>query len=658
MLESKKNSESIENDTNLVKNAGINVGGNFESLVLKSSVQIPDKSLFIKEIIEDDSEVLLITMPRRWGKSCNLDMLERFLSIPVADDGTLTDIKKTTNYKLFFGNQKALKPLKITKAVILKSDEGTITQESIDYYYAKHPVIRIDFKNCKGSSLEEVEEGVIVELQNCFEKHAYLTSSTQLNPKEKEIAKKYIEATTLVDLTAKEIKNGLKFLSKLLFKHYGKKVWLLIDEYDAAANKAYRELDKKTTNSIVNFFRELFETSLKGNESHLYKGLLTGVQYIAQSGMLSGLNNLTKYNITKHKYAQYYGLTQLEFKDLTDQFGLSGSQLEGVKDWYNGYQLQSPSVDGKIEYIDKYNIWSVVNYLNNTDSGLVSYWEKSGSIDFIRQIFKQNIVKDKIEALIDGKSTVFTLKTDFSVDDFKALKEITYLRGNQAITRQGINVLFSYFFITGYLTIGDKGGLYKFPNKEIKYEMGNKILEYYETIYNIDSDKIYELSNSLQRIFDGNEAEKSSIPSFIKNTFVSEFFPKFQEIIDSCKLVNDKTDNEGIFANEDVVHSILNYIGLQTIRTKFATEVYTDKLGAKERGRADILICNKKTGLIIEVKYGKDSSDAKDQATSYEKLINHLPEQVYIGISVSDKKKVSLSGEIRKSDGSVDIFEI
>ena len=120
---------------------------------------------------------------------------------------------------------------------------------------------------------------------------------------------------------------------------------------------------------------------------------MTGVQYIVKSGMLSGLNNLSKYNVTSTKYSKYYGINQEEMDLLSENFGIDESKAEKIKDWYNGYQSNIGTAEQPI-FIDKYNIWSVVNYLNKQSDGFKSYWEKSGSVsDFLYILLKNKSFK-------------------------------------------------------------------------------------------------------------------------------------------------------------------------------------------------------------------------------------------------------------------------
>ena len=629
---------TLEEGTIAVKPQGIYSGGNFDELARKSSIFV-DKSLFIKEIIESEDKVTLITMPRRWGKSLNLDMLKRFLSIEInKETGSVIPHIETDNYKLFaggeielgFGDTKKLTKLKI-------ADENYFIKRQ-----GQFPVISIDFKDCKAGSFIEIKELVIQRIEELFLKFGYLETSDKIYSGKITVSKQYEELLSNIK-SAKDFQNGIKDLSELLYAHHDQKVWILIDEYDAAANDSYRKLDNEEAQKVADLFRTILEPALKGNDN-LEKAVITGVQYIVKSGMLSGLNNLAKYSIQNYKYSQYYGVTQEEMDILLSHFNIKDDKRDKIKDWYNGYQEK---VTNTGLYIDKYNIWSVVQYLNKQETGFKSYWEESGSIDFLKNLFKRQLVQDKINKLIDGESISFELYTDFSVDNFQVLKEMINLGSNKEINDFGLDILFSYFFITGYLT-EDGDGRYKLPNKEIKHEMGKRIVEYYKTIYRLDQDKLKDLTNILQEIIDKTQSfdDKKKKVDFIKESFISKFQLKFQELVRECKLVNDKDSSDGIFANEDVIHSILNYIGIQVVNSSFGSEVYTNKIHSQGKGRVDFTIKNRNTGLIIEVKYGGNADEALAQAKTYENLIHDQEDKIFIGFNISESKNLTLSYEI------------
>ena len=645
-------SSDVYLDTQAKLQPRIKRDGDFKDLVTQSTI-FADKSLLIKDIIEDSDTTLLISMPRRWGKTVNLDMLKRFLEIPVDNNGEPISRESTDNYQIFHekcvlqpDNSKSL--LKISQSKILIQDsEHIFNRKEFDALdlQGTFPVIYIDFKNCKAENYESVKKNITAELSDTFNQHSYLQESTKLSSHQREEVRQYMEGSkdTIIE-------RGLKILSKALQDHHAKKVWILIDEYDAVANFAYRKFDTENLGNTIDLFTRIYEIALKNNSS-LQKGVLTGVQYIAQSGMLSGLNNLGKFDFTSAQYAQHYGLDQNEVDLFFEHFEVPKALGDKAKLWYNGYKVKkycpgNPEVHLK-QVVSKYNVWSIVSYLKVGEfNNFKSYWEKSGNINFLDALFRKPEVREQVEKLVDSISIYLVRKDDFSVNDFVQLKNM--IGGNTEITPGGLSVLFSYLFICGYLTIdGETQNYYQLPNMEIKYEVGQKLIDYYKTICTIDPQKIQGLTNILQSVMDIKEPDQNNI----KRSF-RKFYDQFKEMIKGITLVVDKND-EGMFTNEDIVHSMLNYIVLQTQHSTFGSEVYTRKLHSDKKGRADIKITNDDVGMIIEVKCvpvqtreDGHMKDAIEQAMSYCNLIKDTNNNIFVAINVDRKMKTPEEGSI------------
>ena len=626
-------------------------GGDFRTLVTQSTF-FADKSLLIKAVIEDAVEGLLITMPRRWGKTVNLDMIKRFLEIPVDRHGKVIEKKNTDNYKLFAGGEiddsilgkLALLPLEISSVKLFNTIEALDIQGT-------YPVIYFDLKNCKADDFHTVERLMRAELGQVFSDHAYLLEkNSKLSAHQRRSVMQYLEESEDV-----LIERGLKVLSRALYDYHGqKKVWILIDEYDAVINEAYENpnfsyADLKRTVSLL---KRLYEISLKKNDS-LERAVVTGVQFIAKASAGSGLNNLDKVDITTPQYAPYYGLSQEEFEQFFKIFGVPDEYFEDARRWYNGYtvrvydQLQHRVTD---ELESKYNVWSVVSYLKAADfKNFESHWEDSGSLDFLGSLFGSPLVKEGIERLMeekDGKFSAiqFTRERSFSDKDFMILKEM--MGGNKVVEKEGANILFSYLFSLGYLTVDalDRNA-YRLPNREIKHEMGKRLLEYYQTINTVDYVKIQGLTNVLQEIMDTSVVDRVLLQASLR-----KFYDQFKETIQAVKFVNDE-EEEGVLVNEDVIHSILNYIALQVQYAAFGSEIYTTKLDSKDSkkdGKADIKIANEKIGIIIETKCVPTSGrgnrrmrDALKQAINYRRLLDTTVPNLFIAINVEKEAGIS-----------------
>jgi hypothetical protein len=335
---------------------------------------------------------------------------------------------------------------------------------------------------------------------------------------------------------------------------------------------------------------------------------------------------------------------------LLEHFNIKEKEYK-IKDWYDGYKSNIGTVEEPI-FIDKYNIWSVVNYLNNQSEGFKSYWENNSLGEIInKKILKNHFIKDIVEDLINNRNLVLTkLTSDFSVSDFQTLKSIIDDYDQIEIAQDGIDLLFSYLFITGYLTNTSTTNEYSIPNKEIKIEFETKIKDYYNQIFNISPSEFNELTKNIDSIF--SEEDVNNISSIVRRSFA----PKLSSLISKLKLYNKGDDievNKGLFANEDLMHSLLNNIAIQIVNAKFASERHTTKMNG-EKGRADIVIEKNNKGIVIEMKYNaKDVKMALEQAKEYIELVKDADTKIFMGCNITDQQEVFISGEILSGNESI-----
>ena len=312
-----------------------------------------DKSLFIKEFLDSGSKVLLITRPRRWGKTLTLSMLQHFLSKEVEGLPTagLFENLKIANY---------------------------LNDPKYKKYQGTHPVIFITFKDLKGNTFEEIKQIIIERISNLYSDYEYILQA--LSNKEvfsfgQANLNKYKNKFTKImngEASNAELIGSMKFLSELLKKYYGKKVFILIDEYDNAINDSF---DKpEILKNLTDFFSGLLGNCLKDNDENLEKGLITGILRVAKANIFSGLNNPTEETILDTRFSEYYGFTETEVNKLLEQTGIS-NQLE-IKDWYNGYIIGNNTI---------YNPWSIMHCINNKGS-LEPYWANSANPKIIEDL--------------------------------------------------------------------------------------------------------------------------------------------------------------------------------------------------------------------------------------------------------------------------------
>jgi hypothetical protein len=344
----------------------------FKTLLLNSNVFV-DKSLMIKELLEDNGAVTLITRPRRWGKSINMDMVRRFLEIELDTEGNPLPLEERVNYKLFvggevdsgFGETKELKALKIASITNAMKRQG------------QSPVIFITFKSVEGSSYHDIKQGVKSQLRKLFQSHRYLANSDKLASDERADFNHYL----FEEVTLDNIKNSLAILSHLLYKHYNRKPWVLIDEYDTPINSAYRWFgtNEAEFQKVLEIFRGIMKSTFKketgDQELPVERGVITGILRIAKAELFSGLNNVSEYSLLDEPFAKVYGFTEAEVEELLTKVPLDTSP-EKIKDWYNGYKFGGEII---------YNPWSIMRCLASKGK-LDHYWIDSGGTGWIDHI--------------------------------------------------------------------------------------------------------------------------------------------------------------------------------------------------------------------------------------------------------------------------------
>lgn len=379
-----------------------------------------DKTLFIKEIFDDKAEVTLITRPRRWGKTLNMSMLEHFFSI---------EMPRMDNRGMFDNLQ------------IATVDDGYYMQHNRQY-----PVIFVSFKGVNQDSFEDALEKIKDLMRNLFRRFSdILLNSEKLNIVDKKQFNEYLDP----GVSQVVLEDALFVLSDLLSKHYNdKKVYILIDEYDAPLNNAYIY---DYVVRMTAFMKNLLTAALKGN-NYLKKGVMTGVFRISRDSMLSGLNNLQVFSVFGNRYAPYFGFSEAEVGELFSASGLSG-KIEEARGHYNGYQIGGCML---------YNPWSIVNCL---DSGgvLDVYWINTADDRLLKMIFldaSEQIKAQLQQFLLEPQKTLHAPISDAA--RFDNLKDDE-------------TMFWSLLLATGYLTARckDKCDLYyqcdlRIPNQEVR----------------------------------------------------------------------------------------------------------------------------------------------------------------------------------------------
>ena len=383
-----------------------------------------DKTLFIKEFLDQKPLVSLFTRPRRFGKTLNMDMLRVFFEISEED---------TSKY---FEN----------KAIWRCGEEYRRQQ-------GQYPVVFLTFKDVKFDSWKATLDKIKDLLQEEFGRHQEIADSDRLAEYEKNYFAKIINGeVSEVDLTV-----SLAKLSQMLTKHYGKAPIIIIDEYDTPIQEGY---SKDFYDEIIGFMRNFFSGAFKDNKNLTY-GFLTGILRIAQESIFSGLNNLTVNSVMDEKYDQFFGFTASEVRDMLEYYGVLDKEAE-LKDWYDGYLFGSTEI---------YNPWSVINYISK---GCIpqAYWVNTGKNEILEDVLKvaTDDITERLYSLLQGEKVIAQID-----------QNVVY----RSLSEDPANI-YSLLLVAGYLKTPKKelqaDGSYlcevSIPNREIAAVYKSEILSH------------------------------------------------------------------------------------------------------------------------------------------------------------------------------------
>ena len=348
---------------------GIAIGeSDFKSIIERNDYYF-DKTQWIEELIKDSARIKLFTRPRRFGKTLNMTTLKYFFSMRNAEE----------NKKLFEG-------LDISKSEYFK-------------YQGQYPVLFLSLKDVKQSTWESCFAAIKDLVDGLYSDYEEVRENLSLK-QQKKFDKIYL------DEEKTEYKKSLRFLCECIYKHYGKKVILLIDEYDTplVAANMYEYFEGEARD----FFRDFYSTVLKDNE-YLEMAVLTGIVRVAKENIFSGLNNLEVYDIFNPKYPSYFGLTQKEVESALKYYEVD-FEIDKVRDWYDGY---------KFDGIEIYNPWSITKYLKYKELG--AYWVNTSDNLLIYDTLKKGDLEiiEELKQLIERKELVKSLDKGFSFEDLK-----------------------------------------------------------------------------------------------------------------------------------------------------------------------------------------------------------------------------------------------
>ncbi len=398
--------------------------------IRKDGFYYVDKTGLIKGLLENRAYVNLFTRPRRFGKTLNMSMLKYYFE--VGSDSTLFD------------------GLEISRE-----------RKLCERYMGKFPVIAISLKGVEGENFEEAKGMLRRTIGREAIRFPFLKDSEHLSKTEQLQYQKLIELDVRGDFAMADglLRDSLLLLSQLLWKHYGQKVVLLIDEYDVPLDKAYQ---LEYYDSMVKLIRGLLGQVLKTNDS-MYFAVLTGCLRISKESIFTGFNNFKVFSVMDVGYNEYFGFTDQEVQALLSYYGFT-EQYGIIKEWYDGYHFGNLNI---------YCPWDVMNYCFDLRVDVSvspkNYWANTSSNDIVRRfIHKANSSARKdIEILMEGGSIQKKIRPELTYRDFDS----------------DIDNLWSILFTTGYLTWIGQGEVFTnlvIPNREIRWIFTDQIYEWFK----------------------------------------------------------------------------------------------------------------------------------------------------------------------------------
>lgn len=504
---------------------------NFEKLRQEDFYYI-DKTRLIEQLLTRWGEVNLFTRPRRFGKSLNMSMLQSFFEI--GKDKTLFDGLRISD-----------------------------NQELCEEYQGKFPVVSFSLKGINGATYEEARRFLIKTINEEARRLSVLSDSAELDETDHEL---------LTQLKKKEMTNdslvySIRELTELLEKHYGRKVIVLIDEYDVPLAKAN---ENGYYDEMVLLIRNLFENALKTNSS-LKFAVLTGCLRIAKESIFTGLNNFKVYSITDKSFDETFGFTDAEVRELLRYYGQE-KYYETVKEWYDGYRFGN---------VDVYCPWDVINFCSDhlADPGLEpkNYWANTSGNSvishFIDSVGKpQKLTRMELEQLVNG-----------GIVQKEINSELTYKE-----LYSSIDNLWSTLFMTGYLTQRGEfsGNRYNLviPNREIRNIITNHILKMFKENVKDDGKTVSDLCDALL----------NQNPEKVESIF-TEYMKKTISIRDTFAQKPTK---------ENFYHGLL--LGILGFKENWS--VISNRESGDGFGDILIRIEDEDMGIVIEVKYADDGN--------------------------------------------------
>ena len=520
--------------------------------IRKNGFYYVDKTNLIEQLFSNWGEVNLFTRPRRFGKTLNMSMLKSFFEIGA--DPTLFE-------GLYISKNKQL----------------------CDEHMGKHPVIFLSLKNVEGLTFEAAKYQMIELIGKEATRFSFLSQRDRLNAADKSVYLSFIKRIEGRYAMNEDLLYGsLQTLSELLYKHYGKKTVILIDEYDVPLDKAFQHGYYR---EMVALIRAMFGKALKTNDA-LEFAVLTGCLRVSKESIFTGLNNFKILSITDSRFDEQFGFTDDEVRKLLTFYQVE-NRFDETKEWYDGYHFGN---------VDVYCPWDVINHVDRIkdDPGArpETYWINTSGNDLVKRFVDKasKTTRNEIERLIAGESIEKQIRLDLTYDEIDS----------------SIENLWSVLFTTGYLTHTEisEEGTYKLviPNKEVREVFKLQIQEWFKKSIFSNTEQLQSFWNAFE---EGNTDGMEKYLNRVLSNSVSVF--------------DTKTQNG---EKESSYHNLL--VGILTGNADWLVK---SNVEAGE-GFADIIVetDDPDAGIVAELKYTKEF---KDMEQACQKALDQIRDRRY-----------------------------
>lgn len=524
--------------------------------IRKNGFYYVDKTNLIEQLFSNWGEVNLFTRPRRFGKTLNMSMLKSFFEIGA--DPTLFE-------GLYISKNKQL----------------------CDEHMGKHPVIFLSLKNVEGLTFEAAKYQMIELIGKEATRFSFLSQSDRLNAADKSVYLSFIKRIEGRYAMNEDLLYGsLQTLSELLYKHYGKKTVILIDEYDVPLDKAFQHGYYR---EMVALIRAMFGKALKTNDA-LEFAVLTGCLRVSKESIFTGLNNFKILSITDSRFDEQFGFTDDEVRKLLTFYQVE-NRFDETKEWYDGYHFGN---------VDVYCPWDVINHVDRIKDDLgarpETYWINTSGNDLVKRFVDKasKTTRNEIERLIAGESIEKQIRLDLTYDEIDS----------------SIENLWSVLFTTGYLTHTEisEEGTYKLviPNKEVREVFKLQIQEWFKKSIFSNTEQLQSFWNAFE---EGNTDGMEKYLNRVLSNSVSVF--------------DTKTQNG---EKESSYHNLL--VGILTGNADWLVK---SNVEAGE-GFADIIVetDDPDAGIVAELKYTKEFKDMEQACQKALKQIKDRRYQEYL----------------------------